>query len=123
MKETDKNTGMGMAVGMCLGLAIGSAMDNIPIGLCFGLALGLAFGSHKDREVNRQLAEKGYTIKAIEEIADTGEYRVILTDRDGAESTVTVSQEQMEEESFSVGDVVFLNEDGLIEQAFDKDEA
>lgn len=122
MKETHKNAGTGMALGMCFGLAIGTAMDNIPMGLCFGLALGLALGSRKDQEVNRQLSEKGYTIKAIEISADTGEHTVTLADKAGETHIVTLSKEQAAGEDFAVGDMVFLDEDGLIEQAFDKDE-
>ena len=40
----------------------------------------------------------------------------------GDESIVIVPKGQMEEENFQIDDVVFLNDDGLIEQAYDKDD-
>ena len=124
MKKTNKNTNMGMVFGMCLGISIGTALgssfDNMAIGsclgLCIGMALGLVLGAQKDKEVNKQLEEKGYTVKAIEGS------KVTVIDNSGEEMVIDVPKGQMEEEEFSVGDVVFLDEDGLIEQAFDKEE-
>ncbi len=40
----------------------------------------------------------------------------------GNEQTVSISSGAMETEFFKVGDLVFIDEDGDIEQAFDKDE-
>ena len=38
------------------------------------------------------------------------------------ESVVIVPKGQMEEENFSKEDVVYLDEDGMLEQAYDKEE-
>ena len=124
MKQTTKNAGTGMALGMCLGVAVGSAIDRlgIPLGLCFGMLIGLAIGANKDKIVNKQVAEKGYKIKAIEKNEVYNEYGITLVDNQGSEQTVSISSGTMETELFKVGDIVFIDEDGNIEQAFDKDE-
>lgn len=124
MKETTKNAGTGMALGMCFGVAVGSAIDRlgIPLGLCFGMLIGLVLGANKDKIVNKQVAEKGYKIKAIEKNEGFNEYAMTLVDNQGNEQTVSISSGTMETELFKVGDLVFIDEDGDIEQAFDKDE-
>ena len=124
MKQTTKNAGTGMALGMCLGVAVGSAIDRlgIPLGLCFGMLIGLAIGANKDKIVNKQVAEKGYKIKAIDKNGGSNEYGITLVDNQGSEQTVSISSGTMKTELFKVGDIVFIDEDGDIEQAFDKDE-
>lgn len=130
MKKTNKNTSMGMALGMCFGVAIGtalgSAFDNMTMGIslgpCIGMLIGLVFGSLKDEEVNKQIKEKGYTIKDIQKNAGKEEYIITIVNRLGEESVVIVPKGQMEEENFEIEDVVFLDDDGLIEQAYDKED-
>ena len=122
MKQTTKNAGTGAALGMCFGLAIGSAIESlgIPIGLCLGMSIGLVIGAKKDEIVNKQVAEKGYKIKAIEKKEVSNEYGITLVDNQGNEQTVSISSSTMETELFKVGDIVFIDEDGDIEQAFDE---
>ena len=45
-----------------------------------------------------------------------------LVDNQGNEQTVSTSSGMMETELFKIGDIVFIDEDGDIEQAFDEDE-
>lgn len=98
MKKTNKNTNKGMALGMCLGVSIGTALgttfDNIAMGCSFGMCIGMAIGL------------------------------VIGSQKDkaGVEMAVMVSKGEMGEENFQIDDVVFLNDDGLIEQAYDKED-
>ena len=130
MKKTNHHTTMGMALGMCLGVSFGTSLgmvfDNtslgISLGLSIGLALGLALGSLKDKEVNKQLEEKGYVIKAIAQNTENDEYAITIADKFGLESIVITPVGQMDEEDFEVGDFVFLDEDGMIEQAYDKED-
>ena len=124
MKQTTKNAGTGMAIGMSIGVAMGSAIESlgIPMGLCFGVLMGLVIGANKDKIVNQQIAEKGYKIKAIEKNEGSNEYGITLVDHQGNEQTVSISATTMETELFKVGDIVFIDEDGDIEQAFDEDE-
>ena len=124
MKQTTKNAGTGMALGMCFGAAVGSAIGSlgIPMGICFGMLVGLVIGANKDKIVNKQVAEKEYKIKAIEKNEVSNEYGITLVDNQGSEQTVSISSGTMETELFKVGDIVFIDEDGNIEQAFDKDE-
>ena len=124
MKQTTKNARIGAALGMCFGVIIGSAIESlgIPIGLCLGMSIGIVIGAKKDEIVNKQVAEKGYKIKAIEKKEVTNEYGITLVDNQGNEQTVSISSSTMETELFKVGDIVFIDEDGDIEQAFDEDE-
>lgn len=121
---------MGMALGMCFGVALGSAFGgtvfqgNIAmgtsIGLSTGLLIGLVIGSLKDKAINEQIEEKGYTIKTIDKNEDDKEYRIIIVSISGEEVIVNIPEGIMETELFSVGDVVFLDEEGHIEQAYDE---
>ena len=124
MKQTTKNARIGAALGMCFGVIIGSAIESlgIPIGLCLGMSIGIVIGAKKDEIVNKQVAEKGYKIKAIEKNEVSNEYSITVIDNQGNEQTVSISSITMETELFKVGDIVFIDEDGDIEQAFDEDE-
>lgn len=132
MKKTNKNTNMGIALGMCFGVALGSAFagtlfhGNIAmgtsIGLSLGLLIGLVIGSLKDKVINEQIAEKGYTIKAIYKNENDKEYRITIVSKSDEEVIVNIPAGIMETETFAVGDVVFLDEEGHIEQAFDEEE-
>ena len=130
MKETNKNRNLGMALGMCFGVsigaALGSSLGNVAMGssmgMCIGMAIGLVLGSLTDKEVNKQLEESGYTIKDINQNDHNGEYIITIVNKAGEESTVIVPKGQMESENFSKEDVVYLDEDGMLEQAYDKDD-
>lgn len=124
MKQTTKNAGTGMAIGISVGVAIGSAIKSlgIPIGLCFGMLIGLAIGANKDKIVNKQVAEKGYKINAIEKNEASDEYSITLVDNQGNEQMLSISSKTMETELFKIGDIVFIDKDGDIEQVFDEDE-
>ena len=50
------------------------------------------------------------------------EFIITIVNRLEEESIVIVSKGQMEEENFQMDDIVFLNDDVLIEQAYDKDD-
>ena len=90
MKQTTKNAGTGMAIGMSIGVAMGSAIESlgIPMGLCFGMLIGLVIGANKDKVVNKQIAEKGYKINAIEKNKGSNEYGITLVDHQGNEQKV-----------------------------------
>ena len=124
MKQTTKNAGTGMAIGISVGVAIGSAIKSlgIPVGLCLGMLIGLIIGANKDEVVNKQVAEKGYKIKTIDKNEISDEYDITLIDNQGNEQTLSISSKKMEAELFKIGDIVFIDENGDIEQAFDEDE-
>ena len=129
-KKTNKNANMGMVLGMCIGVSIGTALgstlDNISLGtslgLCIGMFIGHILGSQKDKEVNKQVEEEGYTVKDIKKCEQKDEYIITITNRLGVESDVIIPKGQMEEENFEINDVVFIDNDGLIEQAYDKED-
>ena len=134
MKKMHKNMTLGMSMGMCFGVAIGctwgeSVFGNtgtglamgMCVGMCVGMCIGMAVGAAKDNAVNRQLEEQGYTIKDIQPSSKNNEYSILIINRKGEEKIVTVSKGQMEAENLSVGDIVYLDEDGNLEQAYDDD--
>lgn len=131
MKKTNKNTSNGMLIGMCLGLSIGTALGasvlhNVSLGMCLGMSigmsLGVAFGSVKDNAVNEQIASKGYTIKSISGPNKDNQYELIIVDLDGKDQIHLIDKGIMDEENFKVGDMVYIDEEGNIEQAYDEEE-
>ncbi len=127
MKKSNKYTALGMSLGMCFGCSIGlcfglTVFDNMALGMCMGvgvgMALGMALGSARDAAVNKQLEEKGYTVKSVEKKADSDKFTVVIADRTGAEQSVTVDKDIMSAEQFREGDVVCLGEHGIIEKVF-----
>ena len=60
--------------------------------------------------------------KLLKKDIKSNEYGITLVDNQGNEQTVSISSSTMETELFKVGDIVFIDEDGDIEQAFDEDE-
>lgn len=129
LKKTSKNTNKGIAFGMCFGVSIGTSFGvvygniavGISLGISIGLALGLVIGSQKDKEVNKQIEENGYCIEDIETNVESKNYFVTIVNNRGKKIDVIITEKQMETESFNIGDIVFLNNDGLIEQAYEKD--
>ena len=127
MKKTTKNMAMCMSLGMCFGVAIGTSLgtvfDNISIGISVGISVGLLLGciigTTKDNAINEQLEKHGYTITQINK--DEDEYIVTIVDHSGEETDIKVTAGIMETELFSVGDVVFVDDEGDIEQAYDKE--
>lgn len=115
---------MGLSIGMCLGVALGSAIEKlgIPMGLCLGMIIGLVIGTSKDKAVNEQVEKKGYTIKSIEKDGASGGYSINLMDNQGKEQMVNVPVGTVETEQFAEGDIVFMDDDGDIEQAFDEND-
>ena len=129
MKKTSKNATMGMSLGMCFGVALGTSFSGLfghnmalgtSMGLCIGMLVGLAIGSAKDKVVNAQIEEEGYTIRLIEKDNESSEYKITIVNNKNKEIVVTITSGTMETELFTVGDIVFMNEDGDIEQAFDE---
>ena len=49
------------------------------------------------------------------------EYKITIVNNKDEEVVVTVPSGTMETELFTVGDIVFMDEDGDIEQAFNKE--
>jgi len=129
LKKTSKNTSIGMAMGMCFGVSIGTSMGVVfgntsigtTVGCMAGLLIGLVIGVLKDEKVNKQLEEKGYVIQAIEYNEENEDYVITIANKSGEESIINVPKGQMDTEKFLIGDIVYLDEDGMIEQAFEKE--
>lgn len=128
MRKTNANMTMGMSLGMCIGAGLGSSLGSmvfqnagigVAIGMCMGMSIGMALGTMKDNSVNEQMENQGYSVKEIISDENNREYKVIIVNKSGEERTVTVGQGDMDVEQFKVGDYVFLNEEGHIEQVYD----
>ena len=130
MKKTSKNTTLGMSLGMCFGVSIGSALGTatdhlsvgISLGMCIGMALGMAIGAQKDKIVNKQVEEEGYTIKAINSDEEKGDYLITIANKLGEEIIVKVPKSQMKADNFEMDEVVYLNDTQMIEHVYDKNE-
>lgn len=128
MKKTSRNTTLGMSLGMCFGMSIGSAIGTasghlsvgISLGMCIGMALGMAIGAQKDKEVNKQVEEEGYTIKSIKEDGEKGDYLITIVNKLGEEIVVKVPKSQMKADNFEMDEVVYLNDTQMIEHVYDK---
>lgn len=131
-KESHRYQTLGMSLGMCFGISIGMSVgsllfDNGSIGMCMGLSigmlLGMMIGMSKDKAINEQLKTKGYKILEIfPKDVSLKEYEVKIIDKNEEIHLVTVSKGDMETEKFEVGDFVYMDEEGSIEQAIDKEE-
>lgn len=115
-----------MCLGVSIGTSIGSCAGNMAMGssmgMLFGMVIGLLIGAVKDKKINSQIEEKCYTIKDIKKNVRNGEYIITIVNRLGEENVVNVPKGQMEEENFSKEDVVCLDEDSMLEQAYDKED-
>lgn len=129
MKKTSKYASIGMCSGMLFGVAIGSGLGNpvfgstsmgLTVGLCGGMCLGMVLGYAKDAKINKQLEEKGYRVKFIDDPNEEYDYPVTVVDHDGEEKTILVKKSEMEYERLNLDDFVFLSEDGRLLQAFEK---
>ena len=58
----------------------------------------------------------------IEQNIENKSFSVTIVTKQGEESVVSVPEGQMQTEEFSIGDIVFLDDDGMLEQAFDKED-
>lgn len=126
-KKTDRNRILGMSLGMCFGVAIGTGFSNsmdigqglgLSLGLCFGMCVGMALGNHKDNLINKQLEQQGYTISHIEPADAPNTFAVTIVNYAGEKQTLSVPKGELEAETLKIGDVVYLDEEGHLEQVF-----
>ena len=129
-KKTGRNRSLGISLGMCFGVAIGTGFSNsldvsqgigLSLGLCFGMCAGMALGSHKDSVINKQLEEQGYTISHIEPSEVPDVFAVTIVNYAGEKQAVSVPKGELEAETLKVGDVVYLDEEGHLEQVYGED--
>ena len=121
MKKTHKNTNLGIALGLCFGVTFGLTIyDNLPLGILFGLAIGASFGSAMDKKLNVKIEEQGYIITAMKKTGpDT--YTIRLANKHGKERQIEKNAAAIDSQNLRVGKVVYLNDDGHIELAYDEE--
>lgn len=130
-KKTSRNRSLGMSLGMCFGVSIGMGLAsslniNIGTGMCMGMCIcmcvGIALGSAKDNAINEQLEEQGYTISHIEPADVPKTCVVTIVNYAGEKKTVSVPKGELESETLKIGDVVYLDEEGHLEQVYADEE-
>lgn len=119
-KKIQKYMTMYMSLGMCFGVAGGLIMgllffsDNMAMGSCYGLpigmCLGMAIGSAKDKRLSENMME----VCRIEDIKDSTNKFIYAMDKSGVEKEYKVTERQMKDEKFSVGDRVAEETDGSL---------
>lgn len=98
---------LGISVGMCLGAAYGLLFSDdlshgLSMGVLIGLCLGIAIGAAKDK----RLSENKMEICRVESAADSSDSIVYAKDKSGTEKQFRVTEKEMREQEFSVGDWV-----------------
>ncbi len=119
-QKVQKYMTMYMSLGMCFGVSGGLIMgllffpDNMAMGLCYGLpigmCLGMAIGSAKDKRLSENMME----VCRIEDIKDSTSKLIYAMDKSGIEKEYKVTERQMKDEKFSVGDRVAEETDGTL---------
>jgi hypothetical protein len=128
MKQLGNRSAIGLSMGICFGVAIGCAIGtathrlaaSIGIGAGVGCLVGLFIGYQKDKEVNAQVEQFGYTIQSINLLDDAVSSMVVIIDKHGSSKEIKMPNAELNAENLKVGDIVYLNEDGLVERAFDE---
>lgn len=119
-KKVEKYAMLYMSLGMCFGVSGGLIYGNIifpentsmgiSMGITFGMCIGLAIGTAKDK----RLSEKMMEIIRIESVETMRNIIIIVKDQKGAEKQYEVSEKQMKEEKFEIGDRVAEEKGGVL---------
>lgn len=103
-KKVEKYAMLYMGIGMCFGVSGGL------MGIAFGMCIGLAIGTAKDK----RLSEKIMEIIRIESVETIRNIIIIVKDQKGVEKQYEVSEKQMKEEKFEIGDRVVEEKEGVL---------
>lgn len=103
-KKVEKYAMLYMGIGMCFGVSGGL------MGIAFGMCIGLAIGTAKDK----RLSEKIMEIIRIESVETIRNIIIIVKDQKGVEKQYEVSEKQMKEEKFEIGDRVAEEKGGVL---------
>lgn len=119
-KKVEKYAMLYMGIGMCFGVSGGLIYGNIifpentsmgiSMGIAFGMCIGLAIGTAKDK----RLSEKIMEIIRIESVETIRNIIIIVKDQKGVEKQYEVSEKQMKEEKFEIGDRVAEEKGGVL---------
>ena len=122
---------MGAGIGMCIGVALGSSLGEsmfgsmgagMAIGISLGMCIGMAFGAARDRKINEQYEQEGYTAVDIRG-GDDGKAYVTVRNAAGEETVIETMAADIDAEEIAAGDAVYIDEEGYIEKVeFDDEE-
>jgi hypothetical protein len=109
-----------MSLGMCFGVSGGLLFgtiiypDNIALGTCFGLPIGMCLGMAIGAAKDKRLSEKMMIVKSIEDVSDSSNVIIYVSDKHDVEKQYTVTEKKMKEEKFAKGDRVAEETDGSL---------
>lgn len=125
-KTSNKYASIYMPIGMCLGMSIGMCLgrfiyDNMSLGMCMGIAigmmLGMAYGASLDKKALTvtEIIEDDFGCEGIPEDAQAM-VTVVVTDFEGREQRIRMSDSLAYERKIEAGDTVMLAKDGTLKQ-------
>ena len=125
-KTSNKYASIYMPIGMCLGMSIGMCLgrfiyDNMSLGMCMGIAigmiLGMAYGASLDKKALTvtEIIEDDFGCEGIPEDAQAM-VTVVVTDCEGREQRIRMSDSLAYERKIEAGDTVMLAKDGTLKQ-------
>ena len=125
-KSSNKYASIYMPIGMCLGMSIGMCLgrfiyDNMSLGMCLGIAigmmLGMAYGASLDKKALTvtEIIEDDFGCEGISEDAEVM-VTVVVTDCEGQEQRIRMSDSLAYERKIEAGDTVMLAKDGTLKQ-------
>ena len=117
-KKVQKYMTLYMSLGMCFGVSFGLIFgmllfpDNMALGLCFGMpivmCICMAMGAAKDKALVANMMK----VIRIEDVPESTDKLIYATDKNGEEKEYKITEKQIEEQQFEVGDRVAVNIDG-----------
>lgn len=119
-KKIQKYMVLYMSLGMCFGVSGGLVVgmllfpDNMALGMCFGIPIGMCIGMAIGAAKDKALAANMMKVTRIEDVPESGDKFVYVTDKNGEEKEYRITEEQMKEQQFLVGDCVAKDDDGAL---------
>ena len=113
---------IGMSLGLCIGMCLGRFVyDNTSLGMCMGIAigmmLGMAYGASLDKKALTvtEIIEDDFGCEGVPEDAEAM-VTVVVTDCEGKEQRIRLSDSLEYERKIEAGDTVMLAKDGTLKQ-------
>ncbi|MBQ4057526.1 MAG: hypothetical protein IJD40_01185 [Lachnospiraceae bacterium] len=119
-EKVQKYMSIYMSLGMCFGVSGGLLFglilfpDNIALGMCLGMPIGMSIGMVIGSAKDKSLSENMMEVSRIEDVQDSKDKLLYAIDKKGVEKEYKVTESQMKNEKFSVGDRVAEETDGSL---------
>ena len=117
-KKVQKYMALYMSLGMCFGVSGGLVFgmllfpDNMALGICFGIPIGMCIGMAMGAAKDKALSANMMKVTRIEDMSESNDKLIYATDKNGEEKEYKITEKQIKEQQFAVGDRVALDTDG-----------